>query len=119
MALIDIDGLQIDTEKVIIEDMPTPLFKEIYELCGAHTAVMLLKYMAGNNISVPSRGFVPIIKRIILNDYDGTTESIRKICRVHKVTEGFVRKVLRELKINTPLEGQKSLDFYGVQKDAV
>ena len=118
MAIIEAEGLTIDTDKILIEDMPTPLFREIYMLCGAETAVLLLKHMTGSTITVPSKGFVRIIKRIILSDYDGTTESIRKICRMHKVTESYVRNVLKDNKINTPAEGQKSFNFSGVQTDA-
>ena len=119
MAIVEIEGIQIDTDKVPIEDMPTPIFKEIHRLCGAETAIQLLKNMCGSFITVPSRGLAQIVKRVILNDYNGTTESIRQICRTHKVTESYVRKVLKESRINAPEAGQISLDFCaGGKQDA-
>ena len=118
MAIVEVDGIQINTEQVQIEDMPTQLFKEIFKFCGAETAVLLLKNMPGNIIQVPTKGFSRIIKRIILSDYDGTSESLRRICRTHRFTEAHVRKILKDLRVDAPLEGQISLNFSGDKNDA-
>lgn len=118
MAIVKVDGIEINTEKVQIDDMPTPLFREIYEYCGSETAILLLKNMVGTIIQVPTRGFSKIIKRIVLSDFDGTTESIRKICRTHKVTQNYVRQILKDARVDAPLEGQKSFNFSMVNTDA-
>ena len=39
MAIIEYKGLKIDTDTLTKEDMPTEVFEEIFDLCGADVAV--------------------------------------------------------------------------------
>ena len=112
MAIITFEGIEIDTNSIAKSDMPNELFTEIFELCGAETAVSLLNYMAGNIIHVPTRGMNIITQKIICKEFDGSTASLRKISRKFKIPELNVRKILREAKKETPLEGQMELVFY-------
>ena len=57
---IYIGQLRIKSENLTAEDMPTPVMKDIFELCGRETAVKLLLYMQGNIIQVPTRPWIKI-----------------------------------------------------------
>lgn len=110
MTIFKYNNLEIDTEELTAEDMPNEVFSEIFELCGADAAVSILINMRGNLIQVPAKGGLSKIeKKIILDDYDGTTTSIRKIARRFGITEGYIRKVLANNKIQAPLENQMPL----------
>ena len=109
MEITTHNGITINSDDIKKEDMPSTLFQEIYELCGVETALKLLKYMVGNLIQVPTRGFINIEKRLILDRYDGTTASLRAIARDLKVPENFIRKVLSESRIQVPVDGQIGL----------
>ncbi len=112
MATILYNGYEIDTDNILIDDMPTALFREIYELCGVETAVNLLYYMRGNIIQVPSTGLSKFEDRIISAEYDGTTASIRKIARKYSITEVTVRNILSRTRNNLPVEGQMDLGLF-------
>lgn len=106
MATYEFNGVKINSEDITVDDMPTEIFREIYDLCGVDVALSLLVNMCGNIIQVPAKGFTNIIKRIILADYDGSMASIRKISRRFAIPELQVRKILSENKIQTPDEKQ-------------
>ncbi len=104
------DGVELNTDLITKSDMPSELFKEVYELCGVDTAVSLLINMPGNIIQIPTRGFLNIQKKILLKNYDGTTASLRKLAREFKIPEMTIRKILADYKIQIP---QKSrLNFF-------
>ena len=107
MGIYKYNGITINSEDVTIEDMPTELFKEIYELCGADVALSLLTNMCGNIIQVPSKGFVNIIKKFVLKIYDGTPASLRKIARKFSIPELQVRRILTENRIRIPDKNPK------------
>lgn len=109
MTIFEYRGLKFDSNDVIVDDMPNEIFREIFDFCGADTALSLLKHMNGNTIQVPTRGFINLEKRYICADYDGTTASIRKIARKHNITEGYIREVLKSNRIPAPVIGQQGL----------
>lgn len=111
MTIFEYNGLKIDSEKLRKEDMPTEIFEEIFEICGADTALSLLIKMSGNLIQVPTRGMQKIEKKIIINDYDGTTASIRDIARRFNISEMYIRNILSESRIQTPSPNQESFKF--------
>lgn len=109
MTTIEIGNLIINTDDLTVDDMPSEIFREIFEICGAEVAVLLLKYMNGNIIQVPTRGFFKLQKKIVLKEYDGTTASIRKLSRKLNISDAGIREILAENKINAPCEGQLEL----------
>jgi hypothetical protein len=111
MATFTYNNIKIDTEKLTLEDMPNETFQEIFEFCGAEAAISLLVHMRGSFIQVPVNGFVNIVKKLIVENYDGSTASIRNIARNYGVTEFFIRTVLSENKVQAPEAGQKQFDF--------
>lgn len=115
MAIIDYKGLRIDTATLKREDMPTEVFGEIFDLCGADVAVSILINMTGNIIQVPTKGLINIEKKIILSEYNGTTSSIRQIQRKYGVSDSYVREIIKSAKIEPPVEGQMS--FFSNEKE--
>lgn len=112
MSVFVYNGLKINSEAVSIDDMPSEVFKEIYEICGADVALSLLINMYGATILVPTRGMLKIEKRVILKEYDGTTASIRNIARKFRLSETYIRETLRQSKVILPSEGQTSLELF-------
>ena len=109
MTIYKYRELSIDTEKLTVDDMPTEVFREIFEICSPDCAMQLLLKMQGNVIFVPTNGMCNIEKQIIKRNYNNTTASIRAIARDLHITEAYIRKVLSENKIPTPVEGQIGL----------
>lgn len=103
--------IEFDIDELNIEDMPNNTFKEIYELCGKEVAVEILNKFSGCQIQVPVKAFFNLRKRLLKDEFDGTTESIRRIARKYHFTEAQVRDFLKEAKVETPVEGQMSLKF--------
>ena len=65
MAIVNYEGIDIDTNLVKREDMPGELFVEIFDICGAETAVSLLNNMPNNIIVVPTTGMRKIAAKLI------------------------------------------------------
>jgi len=107
--ILKFDGMQIDTDEIISDDMPNEIMKEIYEICGKDTALSLLEYQRGVVIQVPTRAFDKLKKRMVGEFYDGTTASIRRICRKFNISDTRVREILKEQRVKTPDENQLSL----------
>jgi len=77
MTTYKFNDLEIDTETIKKEDMPTEVFEEVFDFIGAEATVALLYYMLGNIIQVPTaRATYKVERRIIKENYDGTTASI-------------------------------------------
>ena len=117
MAIIEYKGLKIDTDTLTKEDMPTEVFEEIFDLCGADVAVSILINMTGNIIQVPTKGLINIEKKIILSEYNGTTSSIRQIQRKYGVSDSYVREIIKAAKIEAPIEGQLDFNFYNKEEE--
>lgn len=117
MAIIEYKGLKIDTDTLKKEDMPTEVFGEIFELCGAEVAVSILINMTGNIIQVPTKGLINIEKKIILSEYNGTTSSIRQIQRKYGVSDSYVREIIKSAKIEPPAEGQLDFGFHNKKEE--
>lgn len=100
---------------ITIEDIPEGAMRLVADLCGLDVAVSLMQNMKGLTISVPSNGFEKIEKKIILDEYDGTTETLKKLALNLDLNEKTVRGILKDYKLeNTP--GQLSLFPKGWQR---
>ena len=84
----------IKIEDITIEDMPNEDMKLTAEMCGLHVAIALLKGMGGVTLNVPSRGFIGIVAKRIIEEWNG--ENLKRLCIKFGVTEAFARKVIRE-----------------------
>ena len=114
MTIIKCGGIEVDTEKLTVDDMPTEVFREIFVLCGVNVAMELLLNMPGNIIQVPARGLANIEKRLILQAFEKfppTTALIRRLCRDFKTSEWYIRDLLVQNKKQVPCDGQGHLDF--------
>ena len=109
---IQIGLLKVKTADITVEDMPTPIMKDVYELCGRDVAVKLLLFMQGNIIQVSARPWIKLQVKYIKENYDYTAHSIKKIARMIGTSEKFVRDILKDkIKIKTiPCEGQLTFD---------
>lgn len=101
--------IDFDIDVITIDDMPNNTFKEIYELCGKDVAVSLLQNYSGCQIQVPARAFYYLRQRLLKDEFDGTTESIRYLARKYGFTQARIREFLKEAKISVPAEGQLGL----------
>lgn len=106
--IIETPYIDFDIDEITIDDMPNSTFREIYEICGKEVAIELLNKFAGCQIQVPLRAFFNLRKRLLKKEFDGTTESIRRISRKYHFTEAQVRDFLKEAKVKPPVEGQMS-----------
>lgn len=108
---IQVGRLKIKTEDLTVDDMPTQIMKDVFELCGRETAIKLLIYMQGNIIQVPARPWINIQIEYIKEKYDYTARSIKDIARTLGLSEKFVRDVLKkEVKPKIiPCEGQRDI----------
>lgn len=87
-------------QEVTIKDIPEGM-KLVADLCGLDVAVSLLQNMKGITISVPSNGFEKIEKKIILQEYDGTTITLRKLALNLDLNEKTVRSILNNYGLET------------------
>ncbi|MDD3236833.1 MAG: Mor transcription activator family protein [Candidatus Gastranaerophilales bacterium] len=104
-----INGIEIDIEKITSDDMPNEVFQDIADMCGVEAALNLLTFFAGNTINVPLKGFSKIERKIILQEYDGSNQTIKRLARKLRMSERSVRTVLESSKITPAIEGQISL----------
>ena len=114
MTIFKYDGIDIDSEKLTVDDMPTEIMREIFTYCGADTAMNLLCHMNGCTIQIPTNGMSKIERKIIVNHYNKSgckTAAIREICRRFNISEGHVRNILRDAKQDVPCEGQLECNF--------
>ncbi|MBR1943119.1 hypothetical protein IJ843_05235 [bacterium] len=113
MTIYKFNELEIDSDTLTRDDMPTEIFEEVFDFIGAEAAVGLLYYMPGNIIQVPtSRAMYKVERRLIKENYDGTTASIRLMSRKFRISEKQVRDILKQHKIITPSVGQESLKLF-------
>ncbi len=96
-------------EDITVDDMPNELFRDIFQLSGKDVAVALLRDFAGNSIVVPSNGFNIIEKKIILQEYDGSSISIKRLARNLGKGESSIREILKSYKITPAENGQLNL----------
>lgn len=113
MTIYKFNELEIDPDTLTRDDMPTEIFEEVFDFIGAQAAVGLLYYMPGNIIQVPTaRAMYKVERRLIKENYDGTTASIRAMSRKFRISEKQVRDILKQHKIDTPSVGQESLKLF-------
>lgn len=103
-------NLTVDIDDITKQDMPNEMFEEIFDMCGKEVAVSLLENQCGVMIAVPARPFIKLERRLMIDEFDGTTASIRKIARKYQITEAVVRDELKRNRKNVPVEGQ--LDMF-------
>ena len=100
---------------ITINDIPEGSMRLVADLCGLEVAVLLMHNMKGLTISVPSNGFEKIEKKIILDEYDGSTETLKKLALNLDLNEKTVRGILKDYKLENTT-GQLSLFPKGWQK---
>lgn len=100
---------------ITINDIPEGAMRLVADLCGLDVAVSLMQNMKGLTISVPSNGFEKIEKKIILDEYDGTTETLKKLALNLDLNEKTVRGILKDYRLETTT-GQLSLFPKGWQR---
>lgn len=95
-------------QPVMIDDMPNQDMKDIAEICGVEAAIKLLMNFGGLRINIPANGLNILEKRIILNEFDGHAQSIKKLASSLGTTEKTVRDILKIYQL-VPVEGQLNL----------
>ena len=100
-----------------MKDVPTGM-KLVAELCGLDVVVSLMKNCGGITVAIPSNGFMELEKRIIMNEYDGSTESMQKLALKLDLHESTVRGVLRKANLEVT-KGQKQLFPKGWQNKGI
>lgn len=108
--IIKTEYLDIDIDLITLDDMPNEILREMYELCGREVAVSLMENFCGSILTIPTRPFEKVIRRIATEEFDGTTASIRNIARKYKIADPVIRKLLKQSNVkNIPVEGQLGL----------
>lgn len=102
-------------QEVTIKDIPEGM-KLVAALCGLEVAVLLLQNLKGITISIPSNGFEQIEKKIILQEYDGKTETLKKLALNLDLNEKTVRGILKDYKLEDA-DGQLNLFPKGWQNN--
>lgn len=88
---------------ITIKDIPEGAMRLVADLCGLDVAISLMQNMKGLTISVPSNGFEKIEKKIILDEYDGNTETLKKLALNLDLNEKTVRGILKDYRlVSTP-----------------
>ncbi len=95
---VQILNYDIPLSEISSDDMPNDVMREVYDFCGVEVAVSLLLHMRGNQILVPTKGLKLLERKIINKFYDGTASSIRTIARKLKISEVYIRHILKNLK---------------------
>lgn len=114
---ITIDYKGYKNQEISIKDMPSATFELIAVNCGLDVAVSLLKNMSGLTIFVPSNGFEALERRIILDEYDYSAISIKKLALKLDLSEKTVRTYLAKAGAEAVTEGQQNLFPEGWQKN--
>lgn len=91
----------VDIDKITIDDMPNEALREVYEFCGRDVAVSLMEHQNGVFIMMPSRPFKKLEQRLMIEEFDGTTASLRSISRKYDISEVMLRGILRKAKRNS------------------
>jgi Mor family transcriptional regulator len=95
--------------ELTMDDMPNESFVMLAEYCGLDVAASVLENMPGLTIFVPANGFKKFYNRIILKEFDGTTMSIKRLALKYKTTEGNIREILKNNRVEAPVSGQIGL----------
>lgn len=106
---VKIGDIEISIDDITLDDMPNQYFKDIAELCGMDVACKILSNFQGNMIQVPTRGFLKLQERIILDGYDNSAQSIKVLARKLVCSEAYIRQVIKRKWGDAPLKGQKPL----------
>lgn len=80
--------------KISENEMPNEDLRLVASLCGVHIAVALMEQLAGININIPKRSFMLLKKKYILENYDGTALSVKKIALECDISQRYVYMVL-------------------------
>lgn len=92
--------------KITKDDLPGDM-RDMAEIIGVKYTIMLMEKYAGMQVSFPSRGLLEASKRYIIENYDGTTESRRKLIRDCGISESYFYKITKEMR--TPKKVQLKL----------
>ena len=86
----------VDIDRITIEDMPNEALREVFEYCGRDVAVSLMEHQNGGFIMMPSRPFKKLEQRLMIEEFDGSTASIRQLSRKYDISEVMLRGILRK-----------------------
>lgn len=87
-----------DDALLSVEDMPNEEMKIVATLCGIKTAMKLMKNLPGVTIYIPTKGIKILRDNYIYKAYDGSRESVIKLCRMLRITQKQVRNIIRKRK---------------------
>ena len=93
------EHLTVDIDVISENDMPNEALKEIYAICGREVAVSLMENQCGVFIMMPARPFIKLERRLMIEEFDGTTASLRRIARKFSISEVVIRDILKKAKV--------------------
>ena len=80
---------------VTIDDIPKDELKHIVDICGIKTALQLFETFSGCNIYFPTKVSRHLIRKHIINNYDGTTQCIKAFSREFNLSEQAIYSILK------------------------
>lgn len=102
------EHLMVDIDWITEDDMPNEALKEIYGSCGRDVAVSLMENQNGIFIMMPARPFIKLERRLMIEEFDGSGASLRKMARKYNISEAVIRNILKKAKVKVPrLNGVK------------
>lgn len=89
------DIFEIITENITIDDLPNEDLKFVATFCGMEVALLLIKYSSGMTLHIPQNCFKELTKRYIIKNHDGTRACEMRLALTCKVTERYIRKLIK------------------------
>lgn len=110
MDKIQTEHLTVNIKDITRDDMPSEFLTEVYDLCGKDVALSLMVHQKGVNVFIPSRPFLKLERRLLVDEFDGTSASLRRIARKYSMSEGVIRQILKKAsRTPLPADGQIGL----------
>ena len=95
---VQTDHTKVDIDKITIDDMPNEALREIFEYCGRDVAVSLMEHQNGVFIMMPAHPFRKLEQRLMIEEFNGTTASLRSISRKYDISEMTLRNLIRKFR---------------------
>ena len=89
------NGFDKLTKDATLNDLPDDL-RYIASVCGIEVALTLIKNFSGMSFNVPKKCLSKLVKKYALRNYDGTRESILQIAKACKVSDRYIRKIIKD-----------------------
>ena len=96
------EHLMVDIDMITEEDMPNEALREIYGQCGRDVAVSLMESQNGIFIMMPAKPFKKLERRLMIEEFDGTCASLRKMARKYSMSEVAIREILKKAQVKIP-----------------